>query len=94
MKILQLELQKPIKHSILASDGGYLDEGVTGLTGGTTGATGSTSGPGGNGGSYGGGHGGCQVTVQSGVAGGGAVRVIYHPAGASFPSTNVGDVQE
>lgn len=26
-------LQKPIKHSILASDGGFLDDGVTGVTG-------------------------------------------------------------
>ena len=63
-----------------------------GGSGGTTGSTGSTSGPGGNGGSYGGGHGGCQVTVQSGSGGVGAVRVIYHPAGAAFPSTNVGNV--
>ncbi len=63
-----------------------------GGSGGTTGSTGSTSGPGGSGGSYGGGHGGCQVTVQAGSAGSGAVRVIYHPAGASFPSTNVGNV--
>jgi len=63
-----------------------------GGSGGTTGSTGSTSGPGGSGGSYGGGHGGCQVNVQSGTGGTGAVRIIYHPSGASFPSTNVGNV--
>lgn len=63
-----------------------------GGSGGTAGSTGSTSGPGGSGGSYGGGHGGCQITVQAGSGGSGAVRVIYHPAGASFPSTNVGNV--
>ena len=60
---------------------------------GTTGSTGSGSGPGGSGGAYGGGHGGCQVGVQAGSGGNGAVRIVWDPAGTApaFPSTNVAD---
>jgi hypothetical protein len=64
-----------------------------GGSGGGTGGNGSHSpGRGGDGGAYGGGHGGSQSTQQSGSGANGAVRVIWHPSGASFPSTNVGDV--
>ena len=68
--------------------------GGLGGSGGANGSTGSNSpvGAGGAGGAYGGGNGGSQIGIQNALGGVGAVRVVYHPSGASFPSTNVGDV--
>ncbi len=67
-----------------------------GGSGGAPGSDGKSSGEGGFGGdgaAGGGGQGGPNINSgANGNGGSGAVRIVYHPSGAAFPSTNVGDV--
>ncbi len=65
-----------------------------GGSGGSSGSgSGGTNAGGGSGGNYGGGQGGPQSSDTGGVAAGGAVRIVWDPAGTApaFPSTNVND---
>ena len=75
-----------------ANEGG----GGGGGSGGASGSDGSTQGEGGfggSGGAGGGGQGGPNINSGANGNGGvGSVRIVYHPSGAAFPSTNVGDV--
>ena len=72
---------------------GYAGSSTNGGGGGSGGSAGTSGGEGykGNGGSYGGG-GGCGSSSESGgIAGAGAVRIIWGP-NRSFPSTNTNDM--
>ena len=74
-----------------SGSGGGSSQGGFGGSGGPNGS-GSGGNTGGAGGAKGGGCGGSQSTGQTSTGGHGAVRIVYHPSGAAFPSTNVGDV--
>lgn len=74
-----------------SGNGGYMGgEYGAGGSGGGNGARGKYDGGDGAGGAYGGGRGG-GVYGNTGLAGGGAVRIIWG-AGRAFPSTNTGDM--